>query len=207
MFRALEIRFNHGLSFIAVFAFVFSFFGSRLFATLNPTVVFVTSGPGGENIHFHHFWYGLAMVSAAGWLGITVRSERYDRLFAIVYGLGAGFIGDEIGLLLTFRNYQSELTYQFFIGAICFIFLATLALRYGKQLERDLSGISRKERLFQAGVFVMGFSAFFFGFGSLEVGTLTLAIGAATTLLSYERRKKRDQSGSSEQLSNPSGGS
>ena len=36
----------------------------------------------------------------------------------------------------------------------------------------------------------MGFSAFFFGFGSLEIGTLTLAIGAATTLLSYERRKK-----------------
>ncbi len=199
MLRALETRFNHGLSFIAVFAFVFSFFGSRLFATLNPTVVVETGG-----IHFHHFWYGLAMVSAAGWLGITVRNERYDRLFAVVYGLGAGFIGDEIGLLLTFGNYQSELTYQFFIGAICFIFLATLALRYGKQLERDLSSISRKERLFQAGVFVMGFSAFFFGFGSLEVGTLTLAIGAATTLLSYERRKKPDPSESSEQSTNPS---
>ncbi len=199
MFRALEIRFNHGLSFTAVFAFVFSFFGSRLFATLNPTVVVETGG-----IHFHHFWYGLAMVSAAGWLGITVRTERYDRLFAVVYGLGAGFIGDEIGLLLTFRDYRSELTYQFFVGAICFVFLATLALRYGKQLERDVSQLSRKERLFQAGVFVMGFSAFFFGFGSIEVGTLTLTLGAATTILSYERRKKRYQSESSEQPSNPS---
>ncbi len=190
MFTALETRFNHGLSFIAVFAFVFSFFGSRLFATLNPNFVVETGG-----IHFHHFWYGLAMVSAAGWLGITVRNERYDRLFAVVYGLGAGFIGDEIGLLLTFGNYQSELTYQFFIGAICFIFLATLALRYEKQLERDLSSISRKERLFQVGVFVMGFSAIFFAFGSLEVGTLTLTVGGGLTLLNYERRKKDQQLG------------
>ncbi len=192
MFRALETRFNHGLSFIAVFAFVFSFFGSRLFATLNPTVVVETGG-----IHFHHFWYGLAMVSAAGWLGITVRNERYDRLFAVVYGLGAGFIGDEIGLLLTFGNYQSELTYQFFIGAICFIFLTTLALRYRKQLERDLSSISRKEKLFQAGIFVMGFSAIFFAFGSLEVGTLTLTLGGILTLLNYERRKKTQEQGGS----------
>ncbi len=202
MFRALETRFNHGLSFIAVFSFVFSFFGSRLFATLNPTVVVETGG-----IHFHHFWYGLVMVSASGWLGITVRNERFDRLFAVVYGLGAGFIGDEVGLLLTFGNYQSELTYLFFIGAICFIFLATLALRYGKQLERDLSSISRKERLFQAGVFLMGFSAFFFAFGSLEVGTLTLATGGAITILSYERRKKQDQSRSSEQPSSLSAAS
>src|SRR2546425_12600692 len=110
------------------------------------------------------------MVSASGWLGITVRSERYDRLFAVIYGLGAGFIGDEIGLLLTFGNYQSELTYQFFTGALCFIFLTSLALRYGKQLERDLSAISRRERLLQAGVCVMGFSALFFAFGSLEAG-------------------------------------
>jgi hypothetical protein len=200
MFRAFETRFNHGLSFTGVFAFVFSFFGSRLFATLNPTVTVQTGG-----IHLHHFWYGLAMVSAAGWLGITVRTERYDRLFAVVYGLGAGFIGDEVGLLLTLGDYKSELTYQFFIGAICFIFLATLTLRYGKELERDVSSLSRKERLFQAGVFVMGFSAFFFGFGSIQVGTLTLALGTATTILSYERRKKRDKSVSSEQPSNPSG--
>ena len=79
MLRGFEVRYNHGLSFIPVFAFVFSFFGSRLFATLNPTVVVETGG-----IHFHHFRYGLAMVSASGWLGITVRSERYDRLFAVI---------------------------------------------------------------------------------------------------------------------------
>src|SRR3989442_4733735 len=55
MLRGFEVRHNHGLSFIAVFAFVFSFFGSRLFATLNPTVVVETGG-----IHFHHFlvWPG-----------------------------------------------------------------------------------------------------------------------------------------------------
>src|SRR3989442_12948065 len=55
MLRGFEVRHNHGLSFIAVFAFVFSFFGSRLFATLNPTIVVETGG-----IHFHPFlvWPG-----------------------------------------------------------------------------------------------------------------------------------------------------
>src|SRR5712692_3047132 len=185
-----ESGFRHGLSFIATLAFLTSFSGSRLFATLFPSVVVMQGG-----IHFHHFWYGIAMISTAGWMGIAWRNERLDRLYALVYGLGAGFIGDKIGLLLTFGNYQSELTYQFFIGALCFIFLTTLALRYGKQLERDLSSISRRERLLQAGVFVMGFSAIFFAFGSLEVGTLTLTLGGVLALLNYERRKKGQQLG------------
>jgi len=66
-------------------------------------------------------------------------------------------------------------------------------------LEKDLSAISRRERLLQAGVFVMGFSTLFFAFGSLEVGTLTLILGAVLALLNYEHGKK------SQQLRDPKG--
>src|SRR5919108_977888 len=103
---------RHGLTFIATLAFVTSFFGSRLFATLFPTTVVMR----GE-IHVHHFWYGLGLMSVAGWMGIAWRHERLYRLYAILYGLGAGLLGDEVGLLLTFNNYQSELTYMFFVAA------------------------------------------------------------------------------------------
>src|SRR5437667_7042898 len=63
---AVEVRrtiFRHGLAFYGTLAFVASFLGARLFATLNPTVTVVRAG-----IHFHHFWYGLAMVVSTGWL-------------------------------------------------------------------------------------------------------------------------------------------
>ena len=35
---------------------------------------------------------------------------------AIVFGIGGGLVGDKIGLLLTFGNYYSELTYTFLIA-------------------------------------------------------------------------------------------
>ena len=111
--------FRHGLAFYGTVAFVASFLGARLFATPNPTVTVVRGG-----IHFHHFWYGLAMVISAGWLGITLNNERMGRNLAIVFGLGAGLIGDEVGLLLTFGDYTSNLTEIFFVAAVGFIILA-----------------------------------------------------------------------------------
>ncbi len=179
-----EGTYRHGLSFIATLAFLTSFFGSRLFATLFPTVT-VMQG----QVHFHHFWYGIAMISTAGWLGIAWRNERLDRLYALVYGLGAGFIGDEVGLLLTFGNYQSELTYQFFVAAISFIIIGTLLLKYGNQLERDVLRLSSRERMTLLGVFLAGFSAFFFSFGLLLLGVPLALIGVGIFVLTYERRK------------------
>src|SRR5437867_11445754 len=48
-----------------------------------------------------------------GWLGIAYSSDRLLRTYALVFGLGAGLIADEVGLLLTFGDYQSELTSDF----------------------------------------------------------------------------------------------
>ena len=43
------------------------------------------------------------MVALTGWLAIVgKRTDRLDRAYALVYGLGLGLIGDEVGLLLTF---------------------------------------------------------------------------------------------------------
>lgn len=178
--------FHHGLTFIATLAFVASFFGSRLFATLFPTTV-VTQG----GIHFHHFWYGLALMSVAGWMGIAWRNERLYRIYALIYGLGAGFVGDEIGLLLTLGNYQSELTYQFFIAAISFIIIATLFLRYRSQLQTELLKLSLPERVFMVGAYLTGFSIFFLflSSGVSLIGIPLALVGLGLIIYTYARHR------------------
>ncbi|OLE85715.1 MAG: hypothetical protein AUF79_16360 [Crenarchaeota archaeon 13_1_20CM_2_51_8] len=185
-----EVRrtvFRHGLAFYGTLAFLASFLGARLFATLNPTVTVVRSG-----IHFHHFWYGLAMVVSTGWLGITLNNERMGRNLAIVFGLGAGLIGDEVGLLLTFGDYTSNLTEIFFVAAVGFIILATLLSRGRKHIEKEVINLSRKERLTQVGVFIGAFSVIFFAAGNWEIGFGVLGLGVLAYL--WGEREPRPKS-------------
>ena len=182
--ETIRIPFKHTLAFIAIAAFLLSFFGSRLFATACPTCVVVGSG-----IHFHHFWYGIAMVALTGWLAIVgKRTERLDRAYALVYGLGLGLIGDEVGLLLTFGNYYSELTYQIFVGAIGLIILGALAVRFGERLRKDLRGMMRWEVVGLVGLFLAGFSTLFFAFDQDLIGTLFALTGILAIFLSYHNR-------------------
>jgi len=186
----LEVRrtvFRHGLAFYGTVAFVASFLGARLFATLNPTVTVVR----GE-IHFHHFWYGLAMVVSTGWLGIALSNERMGRNLAIIFGLGAGLIGDEVGLVLTFGDYTSNLTEIFFVAAIAFIILVTLLSRGRKHIEREVINLSRKERLTQVGVFLGAFSVIFFAAGNWEIGFAVLGLGVLAYL--WGEREPRPRS-------------
>jgi len=124
----------------------------------------------GSGIHFHHFWYGIGMVALTGWLAIVgKRTDRLDRAYALVYGLGLGLIGDEVGLLLTFGNYYSELIYQIFVGAVGLIILGALAIRFGERLRRDFMGMERWEAVGLVGLFPAGFSTSF----SLSIKTLS----------------------------------
>src|SRR2546422_5432451 len=183
-----EVRrtvFRHGLAFYGTLAFLASFLGARLFATLNPTVTVVRSG-----IHFHHFWYGLAMVVSTGWLGITLNNERMGRNLAIVFGLGAGLIGDEVGLLLTFGDYTSNLTEIFFVAAVGFIILATLLSRGRKHIEKEVINLSRKERLTQLGVFIGAFSVIFFAAENWQIGFVFIGLGILVLLWAFDRKRE-----------------
>ena len=193
--ESLGSQFRHGLTFIATLTFVVSFFGSKLFATLFPTTV-VTASSSQGTIHFHHFWYGLALISLAGWMGIAWRNERLYRLYAVLYGLGVGFVGDEVGLLLTFNNYQSELTYLFFIAAISFVIIATLFLRYRAQLQEELLKLSFRERAAMIGVYLTGFSVFFLflSSGVSLVGIPLALVGLTILIITYVRHRKPRES-------------
>ena len=176
---------KHSLSFLAALAFTAGFFGARVFHLFFPdTMIFI--GP----IHVHHFWYGLALITLSGWLGIAYNGERRNRTYAVLFGLGLGFIGDEVGLLLTFGNYFSPLTYDFFIAAICFIVLVSLLVRYRKEVESDVLRVSTRERLIHIGIFLAGFSTIFlaYDFPNLAyVGVPFAVIGALLLLVGLWR--------------------
>lgn len=168
---------SQGLAFLALLSFVASFFAARIFTTINPDVVVVSSG-----IHFHHFWYGLAMVVVAGWLAIASNSATYDRAYAVVFGLGLGLIGDETGLLLTFGDYQSELTYVIFVAAISLAVMALLVDRYYSLLLDEVVWLGRGERTVHIGLGIMALSSLAFAFDHLLTGFIVLVAGLALTV-------------------------
>lgn len=116
-------------------------------------------------------------LSIGGW-----RTEKLDRAYALVYGLGLGLIGDEVGLLLTFGNYYSELTYEIFIGAIGLIILGFVVIRFGERLRRDFVSMGPWEGLYLSGMFLAGFSTLFFAFGQPLIG-LPMALGGVLAII------------------------
>src|SRR5712664_3554507 len=148
------------------------FFAARLFAAQNPNLVVVQGG-----IHFHHFWYGLGMVTLAGWLGIAFNRPRLVRTYAIIFGLGAGLIGDEVGLLLTT---------DFFVGVVGFIILASTLVKYRKIVTRDVTHTSWNERLIYIGISLTGLSAIFFAVDSLTSGLVLASIGVVFIIAAFE---------------------
>jgi hypothetical protein len=179
-----------GLSFLALLSFVTSFVTARAFATLNPNAVVVSGG-----IHFHHFWYGLIVIAAAGWAGIVYALPAYKRIYAVAFGVGAGLIGDEIGLLLTFRDYNSSLTFFFFVVVVAVGSMMVL-LRDRKQVEYDVVSLANHERTLLTGIVIMGASALAFAADIYLVGGVIFFAGLAVTVVGALWKRKKSGGGS-----------
>ncbi|MEF8847045.1 MAG: hypothetical protein V5A57_01265 [Candidatus Paceibacterota bacterium] len=61
--------------------------------------------------HIHHFYFGIFLIAIAGWMSITDSDKIKKKGLAIMYGIGLGLLMDEIGLLLTWGDYTSSLSY------------------------------------------------------------------------------------------------
>jgi len=144
------------LSFIMLAFFLASFIVARVFTAFFPSTVLVVQG-----YHIHHFWYGLALLAIGGWLGINYRDDHTERIAAIIFGVGGGLVGDEIGLLVTFGNYYSELTYTFVISLLAFAFMATLLKRHGQAIITELFGFFRLNLDLYVGLFLAFVSSAF----------------------------------------------
>jgi len=144
------------LSFIMLVSFLASFAVARIFTAFFPSAIFVVQG-----YHVHHFWYGLALLAIGGWLGINYRDDYTERIAAIIFGVGGGLVGDEIGLLITLGDYYSEVTYTFVISLLGFAFMATLFRRYGPAIITELFGFFRQNIDLYVGLFLAFLSSAF----------------------------------------------
>jgi hypothetical protein len=174
-----------GLAALALLSFAVAFFSARLFAVLNPKTIVEAGG-----IHFHHFWYGLVMIVVSGWLGISQPPSIYRRIYAIVFGLGAGLVADELGLLLTFGNYFSEPTYLVFIAAVCVGGLGVMLLWYRESVRYDFLDLKRNERILYAGVILVGVAVIPFAAGQPLLAGVIAAVGVVVIVVSIVLMKR-----------------
>lgn len=175
------------LAAIALVSFIFSFIAARIFTTFYPSTVLVSNG-----IHIHHFWFGIALVAIGGWLGISYDDKEINRVAAILYGAGGGLIVDEIGLLLTFDNYWTGLTYSFFIVFLAFIVILMLFIRYSSIIKGELAEFVSSKVSFYLGIFLFAVSiAFTIQIDNILVTAIAsvLAIIAIILILIYLTRR------------------
>jgi hypothetical protein len=178
------------LSVLALLSFVASFLVARMFTTFYPSVIIVGGG-----IHIHHFWFGIVLQAIGGWLGISYDDRRINRLAAILFGVGGGLIGDEIGLLLTFGNYWTQITYTVVISLAAFASVIILLMRYSGTVARGLGEFANSNMSLYFGIFLATVSiAFVAETNDVRVNELSIlltALAAVVILAHFLQRLRK----------------
>jgi len=117
------------------------------------------------------------MIVAADWLSIVYYDPRHRRFYAVLFGLGSGLVGDEVGLLLTFGNYDSDLTFFFFVTVVSVGSLGLLLSWHRERLELDVLSLGSGERLVYVGVVIAGLSSLGFAQDYIAFGVVTVGAG------------------------------
>jgi hypothetical protein len=164
------------LATLALSAFIFSFIAARTFTTFFPSTVLVSQG-----VHVHHFWYGMVLLAVGGWLGINYNNRETDRVAAILYGAGGGLIVDEVGLLLTFGNYWTGLTYTFLVVLLSSVTILILFNRYRQLILTELAEFVSSKVSLYLGVFLAVVSIAFI---TQTNNVLVIAVSSGLTFVS-----------------------
>jgi hypothetical protein len=160
------------LATVALVSFISSFLVARTFTTFFPSQVIITSG-----IHIHHFWFGIILLAVGGWLGINYRHKDIEIAAAILYGVGGGLIVDEIGLLLTFGDYWTGLTWVILVVMLAVISVLILFTRYRKQIREELSEHLNSKLALTLGIFLAAIS-FPFILQTDNLAVISASVGA-----------------------------
>ena len=144
------------LATVALVSFILAFTAARIFTTFFPDRVLISGG-----LHIHHFWFGIALMAVGGWLGINYRHKDVDVIAAILYGVGGGLIVDEVGLLLTFNDYWSGLTWTILGFLLPFSLMLVLFSRYRKKITDELDEFATSKLSFTLGIFLVALSVGF----------------------------------------------
>jgi len=181
---------------LALLSFVASFSIARSFTILTSFGVRVSG------FHIHHFWFGVALLAIGGWLGIIYEGERITRISAILFGAGDGLIGDEAGLLLTFGNYWTDITYTLVIIFLAIAVMLILVARYWQSIRADFTEFLRSDAGLYSGVFLIAVSIAFIvgarnrfvtiGFSICTAVGLVLIVACFAQRFLMARQKKKE---------------
>jgi len=178
------------LATIALSAFISSFIVARTFTTFFPSTVLISNG-----IHVHHFWYGIVLLAIGGWLGISYSGRETDRVAAILYGAGGGLIVDEVGLLLTFGNYWTGLTYTFVVILLSLVTILILFNRYRELIMTELAEFASSRVSLYIGVFLAAVSVAFImqtnNFSAMAISSGLTIVGVIIIVTYLIRHVKR----------------
>lgn len=122
--------------FLVWVTFTISFITIRLFATLAGSIgndYTDTTFYVGRNVvlggyHIHHIGWGIVLVALAGWIALHWKGPNIARTAAILYGVGLGFIVDELGFVVGgVKPYRGDLLEVFTVGiALSGLFLSAV---------------------------------------------------------------------------------
>jgi hypothetical protein len=77
------------------FAFILTTVCARWVSRVNPGFHYNIGG-----MHIHHYMYGIFMITVAGYLALVFKGPKATFWIALLYGWGAGFTFDEMGMWL-----------------------------------------------------------------------------------------------------------
>jgi hypothetical protein len=167
------------LSLLALLSFIASFAIARTFTAFSGRVIVKIGG-----FHIHHIYYGIVLLAIGGWLGISYNEERVTRLAAVLYGVGGGLIGDEIGLLLTnFESYWTGITYTIMVVFIVFVIILILFERYSRAISAEIKGFTRSRASFYFGILLAAVSIEFLTSRNSFIAVLSTVTTAAACVI------------------------
>jgi len=168
---------------LALVSFILSVIVARAFTHFFPGAVLISG-----DLHIHHFWFGIALLAIGGWLGISYNHKEIDMVAAIIYGVGGGLIADEVGLLMTFGDYWSGITWTFVIVLVASASVLILLGMYGRAIVNELHDFVSSRVSLYVGIFLAAVSiAFIVETDNLLVTVVSagLTIAAVLMVLAY----------------------
>lgn len=116
LYNSIIRKHRDAVSFIVLFFFLLTFIISRSYIYLNtidviPDYFFLNRNIRG--VHVHHLAFGIIILTIAGYLALTVHSQRYRHYISALYGVGLGLAYDEFGMWLHLQDaYWIRISYD-----------------------------------------------------------------------------------------------
>lgn len=95
--------------------------------------------------HVHHIAVGVFLLAIAGWAALHWRGRHIARISAVMYGVGLGFIVDELGFIIgNIQPYRGDEEVFYLAVAIgAFLMSVVYFPSFWRSLRHDMRGVAR----------------------------------------------------------------